>query len=139
MIELIRPAAAASALKAISTIEGAGGQGHNAPSALADARPPSGSGQDLATTVRAFAGQSADLEWTHEVQQAMLAFQSGDTTVAAQQLAPLAQQGSAIAEYDLHLIFEFGFGALGNREPMRALYSKSPTFQIGKLGGGLVA
>jgi hypothetical protein len=40
---------------------------------------------------------------------------------------------------DLHLIFEFGFGALGNREPMLALHSKSSTFQSGKLGGGLVA
>jgi hypothetical protein len=69
----------------------------------------------------------------------MIAFQSGDATVAAQQLAPLAQQGSAIAAYDLHLIFEFGFGALGNREPVRALDSKSSTFQIGKLGGGLIA
>jgi hypothetical protein len=54
-----------------------------------------------------------------------MAFESGDVAVAAQLLAPLARQGSAVASYDLLLISEFGFGSVGRSQAMPAHYSKA--------------
>jgi len=56
-------------------------------------------------------GNAADLQWSYELQQALLAFQSGDFPAAASELAPLADAGSPIATYDLDLIHDLDLDA----------------------------
>jgi hypothetical protein len=134
MIDSIAPAAVLPVLH--STFGADGGQPKDARTALGDVRPPSGSGPDKATKDQAVAAASANAE--PELRQATMAFESGDVAVAAQLLAPLALQGSAVASYDLLLISEFGFGSVGRSQAMPAHYSKASALHIDKLGGLVV-
>jgi hypothetical protein len=106
--------------------------------AVGDVRPPSGSGPDKATKDQAVAEASANAERTPELRHAAMAFESGDVAVAAQLLAPLTRQGSAVASYDLLLISEFGFGSVGRSQAMPAHYSKASALHTDKLGGLVV-
>jgi hypothetical protein len=136
MIDPIGPAAVLPVLHSTSGADG--GQTKDARTALGDVRPSSVSGQDKATKDQAVAEASANVERTLELGQATMAFESGDVAVAAQLLAPLARQGSAVASYDLLLISEFGFGSVGRSQPMPTHYSKASALHIDKLGAGLV-
>jgi hypothetical protein len=60
-----------------------GGQAKDARTALGEVRPPSGCSQDKATKDQVVAAASADVKPTLELQQATMAFESGDVAVAA--------------------------------------------------------
>jgi hypothetical protein len=136
MIDSIAPAAVLPVLHSTSGADG--GQTKDARTTLGDVRPSSVSGQDKATKDQAVAEASANVGRTLELGQATMAFESGDVAVAAQLLAPLARQGSAVASYDLLLISEFGFGSVGRSRAMPAHYTKASALHIDKLGAGLV-
>ena len=84
-------------------------------------------------------GNAADLQWSYELQQALLAFQSGDFPVAANELAPLADAGSPIATYDLDLIHDFDLGP-GTSMPSAPAIAGAKTASASRIGNhrGLV-
>lgn len=108
MIGAIGPAIALPHLKAHSA--SSDGPADQMPSV-----PTGGGAQDQTTTGQTVTGSSNDAARTLQVQQAMLAFQSGDLALAECELAPLAAQGNAIAAYDLNRITASSLGDAENR------------------------
>jgi hypothetical protein len=127
------------ALQSLSTFGVTGSDAQKTPASAPDVRSPTGSGQDHATVSPPPASASVDVNWTRELRQALATFESGDVLLAARLLAPLAEEGSPTATYDLNLISEFGLGSVDARQRAQTLYSKPPPPKITPFATWLVA
>jgi len=59
---------------------------------------------------------SAGVSWSADFQKGFAAYQSGDYATALREWKPLAEQGNAVAQFSLGVMYELGRGVPQNHE-----------------------
>ena len=68
---------------------------------------------------------SAGVGWSADTQKARTAYQNGDYATALRELTPLAEQGDAVAQYNLGSMYRKGQGVLQDYKTARKWYRLS--------------
>ena len=68
---------------------------------------------------------SAGEGWSADTQKARTAYQNGDYATALRELTPLAEQGDAVAQYNLGSMYRKGQGVLQDYKTARKWYRLS--------------